>query len=347
MGSSGEAGGFAVIASATATMGALKRGLVFSPGRELAGEVSIVDIGIPAKVIKEFNPYLWLVEPQDIFGRLPVRREDTHKGECGRVFILAGSPGLTGAACMSAEACVKSGAGLVVLGIPQSSNQIIEIKLTEAMSQPLAENASGSLSLKAEAEIKERLKWATACAIGPGLSRNPETLELIRSIISSLEIPSVIDADALFALAEKPESLEKLPKKTILTPHLGEFARLLGKSAEEIKLERVELVREKARAWRTVIVLKGSPTLIASPEGTVFVNSSGNSGMATGGVGDVLTGVLSALLGAGLEPVDAAVAGVYIHGLAGDLAMEEEGIFGLSATDLLKELPSAFKEFSC
>lgn len=346
-GSTGRALGPAVSAQATATMAALKRGLVFSPGRELAGEVSIVDIGTPSTIMDKFTPNLWRVEPDDIFERLPSRQEDTHKGECGRVFIIAGSPGLTGAACMSAEACVRSGAGLVVLGIPASLNPVAEVKLTEAMSLPLPENGAGTLAADAYSEIEERLKWATACAVGPGISRSKETLELARKIIRQLKLPVVIDADGLFALAEEPESLKNLPEKSILTPHIGEFARLVGKSTDEVKDNRVEIAREKAVEWKSVVLLKGSPTIVASPEGRVYVNSTGNPGMATGGVGDVLTGVLAALLGAGVEPVDAAIVGAYIHGLAGDMAAGEKGMFGMSAVDLSAKLPDAFKEFGC
>jgi len=346
-GSTGKAEGSAVEAQATPTMAGLKRGLVFSPGRELAGDVSIVDIGTPRQVVEEFSPRLWRIEPDDIIERLPFREEDTHKGECGRVFIIAGSTGLTGAACMAAEASVKSGAGLVVLGIPKSLNPVVEVKLTEAMSIPLPETQAGGISLEAVPLIMGRLKWATACGIGPGASRDEETLEAVRRIIADLRLPAVIDADALFALADKPESLNKLPEKSILTPHIGEFARLLSKSPDEVKEKRVELALEKAVEWETVILLKGSPTLAASPDGQVYLNPTGNAGMAAGGVGDVLTGVLAGLLGAGLEPIDAAIAGMYLHGLAGDTAAAEKGIFGMSATDLLDKIPETLKDFGC
>jgi len=346
-GSTGDAPGQAVMAHETATMAALKRGLCFSPGRELAGEVSVVDIGSPSSIIEGFDPYLWRVEPDDIYERLPGRPMDTHKGECGRVFIVAGSPGLTGAACMSAEAAVKSGAGLVVLGIPKSLNAIVEVKLTEAMSLPLPENNSGGFSADADKDIREKLQWATGCAVGPGIGRAPETLKYIRKLIAGLDKPVVIDADGLFALAESPDSLNNLPEKSILTPHIGEFANLLNIDIEEVKRSKVEIAREKAQEWNTVIVLKGSPTIVAAPDGNLYMNTTGNPGMATGGVGDVLTGVLTALLAMGLEPVDAAIAGTFIHGLAGDMAAAEKGIFGMTATDLMHKLPEAFREFGC
>lgn len=346
-GSTGKALGPAVMAGSTPTMAGLKRGLLFSPGREFAGEIAIVDIGTPAKIVEESEPYFWQIEPDDVFYRLPGRPQDTHKGECGRIFILAGSTGLTGAAAMASDACVRSGAGLVVLGIPQSLNQIMEMKLTETMTVPLPETESGSISLAAETEIISRLKWANACAIGPGLGRNPETLALARKIIAGLQIPSVIDADALFALADDRESLKALPPDCILTPHLGEFARLVEMHTDAVKDIRVELVREKAQEWGCVIVLKGSPSLIASPNGRVYLNPSGNAGMATGGVGDVLTGHLAALLGMGISAEDAAITGVYLHGLAGDFAGSEKGAYGLSATDIIETLPGIFKEFGC
>ena len=346
-GSTGKALGPAVMAGSTPTMAGLKRGLLFSPGREFAGEIAIVDIGTPAKIMEESEPYFWQIEPDDIFYRLPARPQDTHKGECGRVFILAGSTGLTGAAAMASEACVKSGAGLVVLGIPQSLNQVMEMKLTETMTVPLPETNTGTVSSMAKTEIVSRLKWANACAIGPGIGRNPETLALARKIIAGLQIPSVIDADALFALAEDREFLKTLPPNCILTPHLGEFARLVDSDPDEVKENRVELVREKAQEWDCVIVLKGSPSLIAAPNGQIYLNPSGNSGMATGGVGDVLTGHLAALLGMGMSAGDAAIAGAYLHGLAGDFAEADKGTFALSATDIIEKLPDIFKEFGC
>ena len=346
-GSTGMVNGPAVYANATATMAGLKRGLIFSPGREHAGEITVVDIGTPGRLVEESQPYLWQIEPNDIFGKLPIRAEDTHKGEAGRVFIMAGSPGMTGAACMSADACVKSGAGLVVLGIPESSNPVVEMKLTEAMSQPLAETDTGSLASEAEELIAQQMEWATALAIGPGLSRNSETMEFVRNLIGGMDKPVVIDADALYALAEKPDSLNKLPKDSILTPHMGEFSRLIGKSVDDIKVNRVDIVRGKAQDWKTVIILKGSPSVIACPDGNVYVNTTGNPGMASGGVGDVLTGILAALLGAGVIPEDAAVAGTFLHGLAGNMAASEKGILGMTATDMISKLHEVFKEYGC
>lgn len=346
-GSTGRVNGPAIYANSTATMAGLKRGLLFSPGREHAGEVTVVDIGTPAKIIKESAPYLWQIEPDDIFGRLPFRPVDTHKGEAGRIFIIAGSPGMTGAACMSAEACMKSGAGLVVLGIPKSLNPIVEVKLTEAMSLPLCETEDGSLSPDSEDKIKTQIEWASAVAIGPGISRYKDTLEFVRKLIKEIDRPVVIDADALFALAEKPESLKHLPQKSILTPHLGEFARLINKTVDKVKEQRIELAREKAIKWKTVIILKGSPSIIAAPDGQVYVNSTGNPGMATGGVGDVLTGILAALLGAGIIPEDAAIAGTFLHGLAGNMASAEKGVLGMTATDIISKLHEVFKEYGC
>jgi len=346
-GSTGKALGPAVSADCTPTMAGLKRGLVFSPGREYAGEVSIVDIGTPSAIIQASEPYFWRIEPQDVMMRLPHRPVDTHKGECGRVFILAGSAGLTGAAALASEACLRSGAGLVILGVPHSLNPVMEVKLTEAMTAPLADSSEGSFALEALEEIQKRLKWATACAIGPGASRRPETCELLRQVIAGLKIPAVIDADALFALSEKPDALKHLPENAILTPHIGEFARLLNQDSETVKDQRVEFARQKAEEWGAVIVLKGSPALIASTDGQIYCNPTGNPGMATGGIGDALTGHLAALLGMGLTVVDAAIAGVFLHGLAGDFAAGEKGQFGLTAGDLIAKIPQVLQEFGC
>ena len=338
----GSVGGVAVAATRTATMAELKRGLVIPPGRELAGEVEVVDIGAPGFVGESMDIRTFYLEEEDIRDRLPLRPEAAHKGCFGKIFILAGSPGMTGAATLASKACLRVGGGLAILGIPRSLNQILEEKLTEVMTWPLPQTETGTLGLEAEDEIYARLDWADVAAIGPGLSDHAETAELIRRIVSKTKLSVVIDADGLNAFTGHADLLKKGGVNRILTPHFGELARLIDLSIEEIESNRVELARETANRFGCVLVLKGSPTVIASPEGDVYINSTGNSGMATAGSGDVLTGCIVGFLGQGCTPLDAALCGVYMHGLAGDIAQEVWGGRSLIAGDMIKVMGETF-----
>lgn len=283
---------------------------------------------------------------RQIVRRLPRRRRDTHKGDYGHVLVLAGSKGLTGAAYLTSQAALLSGSGLVTLGIPESLNSIMERKLTEVMTRPLPETNKASLSLKAYKSIKAFLKKADVVAIGPGLSKNPGTIKLVRKLIAALKKPFVLDADAISAFAGSPGLLKKVKVQAIITPHPGELARLLGKKAKEINKDRLKIARRFAKEYNKVTVLKGHRTIVAAPRGGYYVNKTGNPGMASGGTGDVLTGIVASLMGQNLLPYQAAVLGVYVHGLAGDLAKREKGETSLIATDLLKKLPEAFKKIS-
>ena len=275
--------------------------------------------------------------------KLKKRPKDSHKGDFGHIFILAGSRGLTGAAALCSNAALRSGAGLVTLGIPVSLNSIMSRKLTEVMTLSLAETKEQTLSLKAEQEILKKANSSDAIVIGPGLSRNAETGKLIRNLVVKIEKPMVLDADALNAVSGKTEILGKIKTKYIITPHPGEMARLTNKSLNYIKNNRLIVAKKFSHDYNAVVVLKGAGTIVAEPGGKYYVNTTGNPGMATAGSGDVLAGIIAGFLGQGLNEFDAARSGVYMHGLAGDIAAEDKGEAGLIAGDILENIPYAIK----
>ena len=272
------------------------------------------------------------------------RKNDAHKGDFGHVFIIAGSRGLTGAAYLCAKGALLSGAGLVTLGIAQSQYAIVCRKLTEAMTMPLPETKQGSLSLKAFSQIKKFSKDKDVLAIGPGLSRNKSTQSLVRKIISSIDIPMVIDADGLNALSGHLDILKKRKALTIITPHPGEMGCILGRKTSHIQKNRRILAKQLADMYNIVIILKGQGTIVAEGGGKVFKNWTGNPGMAKGGSGDVLTGITAAFLGQSGNAYEAAKLAVYAHGLAADLAVKQTGQLSLLATDILNKLPIVLKK---
>jgi NAD(P)H-hydrate epimerase len=335
----GQSEGVCVHATHTVTMGLPKRGLLLYPGADFTGKLTVADIGFPQSVIDAQGIRVNWVQKDEARRLMPRRPRNSHKGTFGHVFVIAGSVGLTGAAALASEAALRIGAGMVTLGIPKSLNPIMEEKLTEVMTVPLPETDAQSLASEAKTKIFDFLKRANVVAIGPGLSRNPQTVELIHQLSVEIKLPKVIDADGLNALSEKRDLLDQLDSQTILTPHPGEMARLLDCSPQEVESDRIGIAQEFAQKHGLTLVLKGVPTIIASASGEVYINSTGNPGMATAGMGDVLTGAIAGLLAQGLKPVDAAVLGVYLHGLAGDIAAEKIGESGLIAGDVLKMLP--------
>ena len=274
---------------------------------------------------------------------LKKRKKDTHKGDYGHVFIVAGSRGLTGAAALCAEATLRSGAGVATLGIPTSLNSIMEEKLTEVMTCAFPETRQGSLSLKAKKDILGRASDSDVVVLGPGVSRNPETKKLIRELIVNIEKVMVLDADALNAVSEDVSILKKIKRDCVITPHLGEMSRLIKKTTSYIKNNRLGVARKFSSQYnKVVVVLKGSNTVVAKSART-YINKTGNPGMATAGSGDVLTGVIAGFLAQGLKAFDAARLAVYVHGLAGDLAVKEKTEPGLIASDILEKIPEAIK----
>jgi len=341
---SGAVHGVCVKADVTVTMAHLKTGLLFSPARDFAGEIVVVDISVPPEISDRLHGHRFLLEADDIHLRLPQRKLDAHKTSCGKVVVLAGSVGMTGAATLTAMSSLQVGAGLTKLGIPASLNPILEQKLTEVMTVPLAETYQQSISLKAKDQIADLLDWADVLAVGPGLSTHPETVEFVNWLLTNVNKPMVLDADGLNALAKSPEFIRDYPGDLVITPHPGELARLIGMSIAEIEQDRLTIIRKFAQEWGKVIVLKGGPSIIAAPNGDLFINSTGNPGLATGGSGDVLTGMLAGLLAQKLSAVDAALVSVYLHGLAGDFAAKDLTEMGMIAGDICYYLPAAIKE---
>lgn len=284
--------------------------------------------------------------PADIRKLLPKRKPDTHKGDYGHVFVVAGSIGMTGAAALCSEAALLSGSGLVTLGICKSLNSILAKKLTEIMTRPLPETHEQTLSEKALPEILKFSEKVDCVAIGPGLSRNNSTQKLVKRLIASLNKPIVLDADGINALEGKASILKSVKAPIVVTPHPGEMSRLMPLSRNEIAKNKEKVAKGFANKYNVVCVLKGHRTVVAGPRGKIFINSTGNPGMASGGVGDVLTGMIASFIGQGLKPFDAAKLGVYLHGLAGDLAAKEKGEASLIASDLLNKLPEAIKKLA-
>ncbi len=340
----GQFEGHCVEAAKTVTMGLKKKGLVISPGREIAGEVILADIGYPDEAVNSENISLNSLSDFDILCLLPKRRVNCNKTECGKVFILSGSKGMTGAAALTSLGVLRAGAGLAVLGIPKSLNPILEEKLTEVITHPLPETGNYTLSIKAKNEILDRLSWADVFAIGPGISRNPETLELVLSILPEVRIPMIIDADALFPLSKDREIFSRINSDVIITPHEGEFSRLMDWKIEEVLKDRIESTKRAALILKINVLLKGSPTIISKPDEKTFLITTGNPGMASGGVGDVLTGVIAGLAAQGLPLSEAGIVGAYLHGKAGDIAKEEKGEMGLIASDILECIPYAIED---
>ncbi len=338
--------GNAIDADFTITMALPKRAHIFYPAKKHVGKLYTVKIGIPDSRTKEKNFKLNLVEKTDT--KLPMLEANTHKYSSGKLFILAGSPGMTGAAYLCAAGALKTGIGLINLGIPKSLNEILEKKITEALTVPLPETSEGSFSKEGIKTIQSKIDWADSVLIGPGVGREDETLEVVIETISyclKQKKPTLIDADALFALSEFPEIIKKINSKFVLTPHYGEFLRLSGCEKNELINKPWELLQNYLTDKNFIMNLKGAPSIVGQKDGQLFINSTGNQGLAKGGSGDVLSGIISGLMGRGLNALDASISGNYIHGLAADNLIESKGMVAMLPSDLLDELPGIIKSF--
>jgi ADP-dependent NAD(P)H-hydrate dehydratase / NAD(P)H-hydrate epimerase len=331
----------AVEADVTVALGLPKRGHMLFPGKAYAGDVVLADIGIPDDVVDRADLSVFAFDSDDIRAALPVRPPEAHKWSCGHVACIAGSPGFTGAAALTAHSALRAGAGLVTLAIPRSLSTIMEIKLTEVMTLAVDETPAGSLALSSLGALKGLAEQAHCVAIGPGLSRHEDTTRLVRKLVPTLGKPCVLDADGINAFAGHAAELGSLPFPLVLTPHAGEAARLFGVDKADIMANRVDFAAKKARELGVVLVLKGAPTVVAGPAGDAYINPTGNQGLATAGSGDVLTGTIAGLLAQGLEPLAAAYCGVCIHGICGDLLLVEKGHFGYLAGELADKVPEA------
>lgn len=336
--------GHAVRATATVTFGLPKLGLYVGAGIDHAGLIHLVDIGIPAEYVDETDSRTLLITKDFVKAALPVRVASAHKGTFGHVGILAGSVGKTGAAALAARAALRTGAGLVTIGVPASVNDVLEAKLLEAMTLPLPETKARTLGLAAFDRILTFIQAKAAVAIGPGLSTHPETVEVVQSLMKHLDRPSVLDADALNALASRASLLTECKTPPILTPHPGEMARLeVDATPQSVNADRLGTARRFARERGVFVVLKGARTVVARPDGVLMICPTGNPGMATAGTGDALTGMLVSLLAQGVPSWEAACAATYLHGAAGDLAAARLGSAGMIAGDLIEHIPYAIQ----
>ena len=341
----GRVEGPVVRAWLTPTFAAPKLCLVVGDGADLAGRVVVVPIGVPeAEVARDAQTFL--LEASDVAPLFPRRPRDVHKGTYGHLLVLAGSVGKTGAAALCARAALRSGVGLVTVGTAASAQPTVAALSLETMTEPLPETPARSLAMKAREPIVALAEARAAVAIGPGLGLDDETRALARVLVSTLPRPIVVDADALTALSDHLDVLRGAHAARVLTPHPGEMARLVGGAVADVQADRVGAARAFATTHGVHLVLKGARTLIAAPDGRVVINPTGNAGMASGGTGDVLTGILGALLARGIDAAQAAPAGVYLHGLAGDIAAERVGEEALIAGDIIDALGEAFRRLA-
>ena len=338
--------GVAVQAKMTVALAYPKLGEVIYPGVKSVGELVVADIGIAPAAVAEVAPKIALLERQNIAMLVPRREPDSHKGTYGHLLIVAGSRGKTGAAVLASRAAMRTGAGLVTLAAPAALNNILAGALVEVMTEALGDKHSENIEILNDDEWRSLLDRKAALLFGPGIGVSAATQTGLRWLLRNLQIPWVIDADGLNNLALETERLRHARSAPILTPHPGEMARLTGKTTAAVNGDRVEIARRFAVEHRCHLVLKGARTVIATQDGKIFINPTGNAGMASGGMGDVLAGILSALLGQGLTPEDAMKLGVYLHGLVGDQLASSRGQIGLIASDIIDGLPSTMQELS-
>jgi ADP-dependent NAD(P)H-hydrate dehydratase / NAD(P)H-hydrate epimerase len=338
--SSGRPLGSAVKAAATATFGFLKIGHVVEPGTDLVGQVRVVDIGIPPDVAKSANIRRYWLTEKFLSRWLEPRQPDTHKGNAGHVCVLSGSRGKTGAATLISLGAARAGAGLVTLFIPESLNPILEAKLTEAMTFPIRETEDQGPAFSALPEILEFIEGKQTLAMGPGISTGDESVALVKELLLKVDCPMVLDADAITAVSDDPAILRKASAPLILTPHPGEMARICGCSVPEVQQNRLEIAARFSAEYGVVLVLNGHRTVIAGPDGELAINSTGNPAMASGGMGDTLTGIIAGFLAQGFAPFKAACLGVFVHGAAADRVIAGVASRGLLATDMLAEVPA-------
>jgi len=333
--------GCAMRAQLTVTFGAMKVGLAVYPGAEYAGEVVVGEIGIPRFLLEQANIPRRLITREQVRRWLPVRPAEAHKGRFGHVLVVGGSVGLAGAPMMAAEAVLRVGAGLCSVAVPQSIYATAAATLREAMVHPLPDAPEGCLSADSVEPMLPLLERANALAIGPGWGTHPPARQALRKLLSRARVACVIDADALNCMALEPDILPESPPPLVFTPHPGEMARLLGTDTASVQANRLTIAQQAAERFRAIVVLKGARTVIATPNGRIWVNPTGNVGMATGGSGDALTGTIAGLLAQGLDAECSATVGVYLHGLAGDLAAQAVGEAGMIAGDIIRYLPQA------
>jgi NAD(P)H-hydrate epimerase len=339
----GQVCGVAIRAAATATFAFAKPGHLLYPGAAHSGEVTVVEIGIPAPAAAAVPSTLRLLTPDAVGGMLPPRQEGDHKGRTGHVLVVAGAAGKSGAAALASLAALRAGAGLVTLAVPRSIQAVVAGLCPEAMTLGLPESGQGETAIEAMPVILEAAAGKRCVAIGPGLGMAAGTVTLVHHLLRQLALPVVLDADGLNALARDPGLLRQRPAATVLTPHPGEMARLTGKPPAAVQADRIGSARSLARDGAAVVVLKGATTVVAGSGGLVSLNPTGNPGMASGGMGDVLTGVVAGLIAQQMPVEAAACAGVFLHGAAADLLAERRGPQGYLAGEVGQSLPEVLR----
>ncbi len=341
---SGQIFGSAIRADKTISFIFPKVGNIMYPAADCCGELIVETIGISTKFIPTDNMKHNVITENVARDLIPPRPKDSHKGIYGTACVIAGSSGMTGAAILTCKAALRCGLGLLKLYIPESLRHLITTSIPETVIVPIEEMRKGVISLSQIDSIIGSVAESSVVAIGPGCGVSGEMNEMLRRLITELEVPLIIDADGLNALAKNVELLNDKKSQILITPHAGEMARLLSTTIDEVMLNPIDTAISFAKKYGVIVVLKNSRTVIANPSGEVYVNVNGNTGMATGGTGDVLTGIITGFVAQGLSLYHAAILGVYIHGSAGDVMSESKGEFGLVATDLVEGMPSAFRK---
>ncbi len=338
----GEALGAVISATVTVTMGLPKLGLVQPRALDAVGRLEVADIGIPRKFVDEAQTDTHLIAREDVHRLLPARKRTAYKGDFGHVLVLAGSEGFTGASVLCAEAAARSGAGLVTLAVPRTIYPIVAAQCREVMPRPLADTDTGSFSVKTLDGIDDLIARCNVVALGPGIGQHPDTREFVHRFIARCLRPMVLDADALNAVAHKPMVLKQAKAPIVVTPHPGEMARLCEETVAQVQSHRWASAREFALDYNLVCVLKGAGTVVSRPGSQeIWLNATGNAGMAKGGTGDVLTGLLAGFIAQGLAPFDGARVAVFLHGHAADLAVGRISERALLASDVLESLGAA------
>jgi NAD(P)H-hydrate epimerase len=339
----GEIIGEHIRADLTVALCLPKIGEILYPAAEYVGELDVVDIGIPELIINNRDIKINLIEEKEAARILPKRRPDTHKGTYGHLAVIAGSRGKGGAAALSSISALKAGAGLVTLALPECLNISFEAGIPEVMTLPLPDTKDGTIDKSALDILIKFLEGKSAVLIGPGITTNPSTSSLIKNLIKKVSCPMLIDADGLNIIADKIELLKDKPFPVVVTPHPGEMARMLNTTSKEIQANRIESSRKLSAEYGIYVILKGARTIVATPEGEAYINPTGNPGMATAGTGDVLSGIIAGFISQGLSAKDSSILGVYLHGMAGDIAAAKLSQTALIASDLLKTFPEAVK----
>lgn len=340
----GKVYGAAVRADKTVVFQLPKIGNINYPGAEYTGEWVLKDIGIPQQIIEKMDLNVHLITKEMVRNILPLRKKDTHKGIYGKICMIAGSVGMAGAAVLVSRSALVSGAGLLKIAVPKAINDILQQKVPEAITVPLEESEKGFIHSEEAEKLISVMEKSDVIAIGPGSGQSKQFHEIFNTVVEHAVQPVVMDADALNILSKDVGMLNRLKGQVVMSPHIAEMSRLTGKDIEYIAQHRIEIASEFSQKWNCTVVLKGARTVVSDGKGKIFINQTGNPGMATAGSGDVLTGLIAGLIAQGIAPVDAAIAAVYIHGYAGDRAAKRLGEYGLLAGDISAEIPLALKE---